>query len=1050
MKKLLPLLVSLVFSYSANSQNYPSGFSQVLVASNISNPTVMAFAPDGRIFVAQQNGQLRIIKNGSLLATPFISLSVNSSGERGLLGIAFDPAFNTNQYIYLYYTLSSGSHNRISRFTANGDVVVPGSEVVLLNLDPLSSATNHNGGTMQFGADGKLYVGIGENANTSHSQNLDTYHGKVLRINPDGSVPSGNPFTTGSAQRTRVWSYGLRNPYTLAVQPGTGKIFVNDVGQNTWEEINEASTGGLNFGWPSAEGNSSNPSFTNPVYVYQHGSGVGNGCAITGGTFFNPVNTNYPSSYNGRYFFMDYCNNWIDMLTLSNGTWTRSNFASNISGLSLGITTGTDGNLYYLSRSNSAVYRIQYSGGSAPVITSHPQSTTVNAGASVTFSVTASGTAPLSYQWRKNGSNISGATSSTYTINNVNTSHNGSYSVQVSNTAGNVISNSATLTVNSGNQPPVASINTPAAGALYTAGTNISYSGTATDPEQGNLPASAYQWYVMFHHDTHTHPGPSANSGVTSGSFHIPNTGETSANVFYRLYLVITDAGGLTDTAYTDILPRKSTLTISSNPPGLKIKLDGQPFITPLTFESVEGVIRNLNLNPSQHTDNALVYEFSNWSDGGAAEHDIVTPVNNTTYTANYNVKYKKAMSASGLVQGLHYSYFTGNWNTLPVFNNLSPVSTGTVTNFSLAPRTQNDNFGFRFTGYISIPADGIYKFYTSSDDGSKLYIGNSLVVKNDGLHSLEEKSGSIALKAGLHPLVVDFFEQGGGEQLEVRYEGPSIAKQLIPNSVLFRSNNSFLSVQKVNADAMVRSGSYSDDNYGTDTRLGVRNISNTDYYKESFLRFRISHFDNPVQSAVLRLYGQRTSATGNAQMEVQRATGNWTESSITFNNKPSVTGAVINGVQISSSSGDYYEFNVTSLVTAAKNSGASNITLRLRASNANSASIIFWSDEKSPYKPELIVQAAALSPRFADYDTEISEINVYPNPSTGNFCIDVIDPEMKTEQIEIYSLSGALIYKEKFNPGIQYCNDGLNLNSGLYNIVLTGNKILTTRLMIE
>ncbi|HEX3165977.1 MAG TPA: PQQ-dependent sugar dehydrogenase [Chitinophagaceae bacterium] len=620
-----------ISSFSIKAQTYPAGFQQVLVANGISSPTVMAFAPDGRLFVAQQTGALRIIENGVLLSTPAITLSVNSSGERGLLGIAFDPNFTSNNFIYLYYTLSSASNNRISRFTMNGNTIVAGSESVVLNLDPLSSATNHNGGTINFGPDGKLYVGVGENANSTNSQNLDTYHGKILRINSDGTVPAGNPFTTGSAQRQRVWEYGMRNPYTLSIQPGTGRIFVNDVGENTWEEVNDCTAGGGNYGWPTAEGVSSNPAFTNPIYTYMHGAGVGFGCAITGGAFFNPSSTNYPSQYIGRYFFLDYCNNWIDMLTLSGSTATRTNFASSIAGFPVGMATGPDGNLYFLSRANSAVYKITFTGSTAPIITTQPQSISVSEGNPASFSVTASGSQPLSYQWRKNTSNISGATNSTYTIPAVSPGDAGNYSVIVSNGAGSAISNDAVLTVTAANQLPTATINTPVAGATYAGGDVINFSGTGTDPEDGNIPASGFEWYVVFHHDAHIHPGPTAPDGVTSGSFLIPNSGETSSNVFYRLYLVVTDSQGGKDTSFTDILPRTSTITLNTNPQGLQITLDGQPFTAPLTVTSVEGMLRTIGAPSPQG-----IYSFSNWSQGGTATQTFATPVNDVTYTANF------------------------------------------------------------------------------------------------------------------------------------------------------------------------------------------------------------------------------------------------------------------------------------------------------------------------------------------------------------------------------------------------------------------------------
>src|SRR4051812_14823795 len=207
----------------------PPGFAAELVVSGLSNPTAMEFAPDGRVFVCQQGGALRVVKNGSLLATPFLSLTVDSAGERGLLGVAFDPNFVANRFIYVYYTVPAptggSAHNRVSRFTAsavNPDVVTAGSEVPILDLGNLSGATNHNGGAIHFGPDGKLYVAVGENANRANAQTLANRLGKMLRINPDGTIPTDNPFfTTASGANRAIWALGLRNPFTFAFEPGT-------------------------------------------------------------------------------------------------------------------------------------------------------------------------------------------------------------------------------------------------------------------------------------------------------------------------------------------------------------------------------------------------------------------------------------------------------------------------------------------------------------------------------------------------------------------------------------------------------------------------------------------------------------------------------------------------------------------------------------------------------------------------------------------------------------------------------------------------------------
>ena len=303
---------------------------------------------------ALQTGQLRVIKNGALLANPFVSLTVDSFGERGLLGIAFDPSFASNQFVYVYHTVpGTPAHNRVSRFTANGDVAAAGSETAILDLDNLSDATNHNGGAIHFGPDGKLYVAVGENANSANAQSVANRLGKMLRINADGTIPSDNPTTfpgiagSPSGDNRAIWAVGLRNPYTFAFQPGTGRIFINDVGQNTWEEINDG-IAGSNYGWSICEGFCSPPNanFRDPLFEYGHGMGATTGCAaIIGGTFYNPAINQFPASYVGKYFFGDLCGGWIRLFDPSNNT--ASDFATGISTL-VDLKVGPEGSLYYL------------------------------------------------------------------------------------------------------------------------------------------------------------------------------------------------------------------------------------------------------------------------------------------------------------------------------------------------------------------------------------------------------------------------------------------------------------------------------------------------------------------------------------------------------------------------------------------------------------------------------------------------------------------------------------------------------------------------------
>ncbi|HEY7497818.1 MAG TPA: PQQ-dependent sugar dehydrogenase [Vicinamibacterales bacterium] len=755
----------------------PSGFSETLVAGGLASPTAMQFAPDGRLFVAEQGGRLRVIRDGVLLPTPFLTVTVSSVGERGLLGVAFDPQFATNHFVYVYYTATTPAiHNRISRFTANGDVAVAGSEVVLLDLDNLSSATNHNGGALAFGPDGKLYAAVGENANGANAQTLSNLLGKILRINSDGSIPNDNPFLgTATGRNQAIWALGLRNPFTFAFNPGLSQFFINDVGQNTWEEINNG-IAAANYGWPTTEGPTTDSRFVSPRYAYTHSAG----CAITGGAFYAPATMQFPSEYRNDYFFADYCGGWIRKLDPAAGN-AVVDFASGIPS-PVDLKVGDDGGLYYLARGSGAttgvVYKISYS-ASLPTITSHPSNRTVAPGASVTFSVRATGPAPIRYQWQRNGANISGATSQDYTFVAAAGDNGARFRAVVSNDNGSVISNEAVLTVTA-NQPPAGAINQPPAGTLYSGGSVINYSGTATDPEDGTLPASAFTWRVDFHHDAHVHPFIAPTSGATSGSFTAATTGHTETNVWYRIVLTVRDSGGLTHTTFRDVLPRTVNLTLATNPAGLSLTLDAQPVSTPLTFGSVVGVVRNIGA-PATQTSGGTTYEFVSWSDGGAATHNISTPSSNTTYSATYRV------ATGGTGNGLSGTYYDNIDFTGATVARIDPTVDFVWGSGAPAPGIAADTFSVRWTGQVQPQFSETYTFYTQSDDGVRLWVNGQQIVNNWTNHATTENSGTIALTAGQrYDVRMEFFENGGAATARLSWSSASVPKAVVPSARLF------------------------------------------------------------------------------------------------------------------------------------------------------------------------------------------------------------------------------------------------------------------------
>ena len=314
-----------------------------------------------------------------------------------------------------------------------------------MDLETLN-ATNHNGGAMHFGPDGKLYIAVGENAVPSNSQTLNNRLGKVLRINPDGTIPTDNPFYAPATGDNRaIWALGLRNPYTFAFQHGTGRMFINDVGQSSFEEVNDG-VAGSNYGWPNVEGYRSTQTvpgpgtYRDPVVAY--GRTVGQ--TVAGGAFYNPPVPNFPQQYVGQYFLGDYVADWVRYIDPSINRPPINTFAGGVNG-AVDLDVGADGMLYHLAINTGTVGRITWA---APTIRTQPQPQTAADGQTATFEVTATGGGTLSYQWRRNGVNIPNSNSRTYTTPPTTADDNGAkYSVVVSSSFGTATSDDATLTV---------------------------------------------------------------------------------------------------------------------------------------------------------------------------------------------------------------------------------------------------------------------------------------------------------------------------------------------------------------------------------------------------------------------------------------------------------------------------------------------------------------------------------------------------------------------------------------------------------------------------
>jgi PKD repeat protein len=664
----------------------PPQFDDSVVAT-LPGPTAIAFTPDGRLLITRINGLIYIYQNGTL-QPPSLDISgvTCSNYERGMLGIAVDPDFAANHYIYVYYTYKKNGTceqndatkpvNRVSRFTLNNNnTVPPGSEQVLIDNIP-SYSGSHNAGDLGFGKDGYLYVTTGDGfcdyvqdsgcgLGNDAGRDTATLTGKVLRITKDGGIPPTNPFqgpndvrcnvtgrTTIPQQCREIYAWGLRNPFRLAFDSNATdtRVYINDVGQNLMEEV-DLGQPGKNYGWNIREGHcwagtsDCGPlppewsSLTEPIYDYPHDA---EGCdAITLGAFV-PIGI-WPEEYDGAYLYGDLtCGKIFRLVPGAGGTFTKTQVVTGIT-YPISATFGPYGStqaLYYVSWAgypNDQVRRLAFTGQANrnPVA----QATASPLYGSIPLNVQFDGTTssdpdndPLTYEWDfgDGSAHAFGATvNHTYTTAGLRTA-----TLTVRDDRNGQDTDS--VQVQPGNTPPTPVIDAPSPTKTFRVGEQITLTGHANDPQQGPLPDSALTFEVIKHHATHFHPFFPPTQG---NNFQItappPEDIDSTQNSYLEIKLTATDSQGLSSTVTQNLNPDIEDVTFQTDPTGLWLIVAGSAVHAPLTIPSWNGWDLTVKA-PGQAAATGQPYVFTSWSDGGNAAHTITTGASPATYLATF------------------------------------------------------------------------------------------------------------------------------------------------------------------------------------------------------------------------------------------------------------------------------------------------------------------------------------------------------------------------------------------------------------------------------
>ena len=706
----------------------PPGFEESTVLDGLTLPTAVRFAPDGRIFVAEKSGRIKVFDGfGDPAPEVYADLSrqVHDYWDRGMLGLALDPQFETRPYVYVLYTYNKDPNssemprwpdscperiedgctvmNRLSRLHG-------GVEEVLIE-DWCQQHPSHAIGSLAFGDDGALYVSGGDGASFNiadwgqegippnpcndppgrfqspptaeggalRSQDIRTpgdptgLNGTVLRLDPDTALPMPDNPGTGSVNERRIVAYGLRNPFRIALRPGTDEVWVGDVGWRAWEEINripDPTQSVRNFGWPCYEGDGRQGAYdaldvnlceslyaagpaaqTAPHFSYAHhalitpGEACGTGSSSTSGLAFTPQASSFPERYDGALFFGDYSRRciWVMLDADDDGVPDPSQvelFADDAAPADLQF--GPNGDLYYVDIGGGAIRRIRSTTGNpAPVAraTATPASGAVPL--TVQFDASASsdpGGGALEFAWDLDGDgqfddSASATPSRTYATPGRVTAR-----VRVRDADG--LADTRNLPIVAGT-PPVPSLSVSPA-TPWRVGDTIGFTGSATDSKGDPVPASGLTVRVNLRHcdritgSCHTHPIESIAGG--QGSFRAPDHEFPS---YLELELTARDADGLSATATRRLDPRTACLTLASEPPGALLSLGPETTQAPFARDVIVGSLNGIGTEDSQQI-GADPFAFAAWSDGGARSHTTQVGAD-TTLTASFDPTYRLA-----------------------------------------------------------------------------------------------------------------------------------------------------------------------------------------------------------------------------------------------------------------------------------------------------------------------------------------------------------------------------------------------------------------------